>query len=381
MSPSPSATLPLADFPLWEKLIKSRKPLRFELELTARCNNQCRHCYINLPAVHPEALQAELTLEKIKDIIDETAALGGVWCLLSGGEPLLRPDFADIYLYLKKKGILVSIFSNGTLITRETARLFQKYPPRHLELTVYGITEDTYERVTRTPGSFRSFKKGLELLSAYGIRVRLKAMALRSNYKEIPGIASFCRERTKDYFRFDPFLHLRLDGDPCRNEEIKSERLSADEIVRLELSDEERFRALKRSCDEWTINRGFVAAEADVFQCGIANGSFIVGHDGQFRLCSSLRHPEYMFDLRTGTIQEAWKAVTSRLLKLRSRKRAFLENCRVCSIIDLCMWCPAHAYLETGLMDEPVPYFCEVAHARAAPLKGSERGKNMQAVR
>ncbi len=82
--------------------------------------------------------------------------------------------------------------------------------------------------------------KGLDLLLESGIKVRLKAMALRSNLHEIPEIARFCRERTKDYFRFDPFLHLRVDGDPARNEEIKSERLSPEEIVALENSDGEK---------------------------------------------------------------------------------------------------------------------------------------------
>ena len=65
-------------------------------------------------------------------------------------------------------------------------------------------------------------------------------MALRSNVHELPEIARFCRQYTCDYFRFDPLLHLRYDGDPQRNAEIKLERLSPEEIVAIEQADEER---------------------------------------------------------------------------------------------------------------------------------------------
>jgi sulfatase maturation enzyme AslB (radical SAM superfamily) len=54
---------------------------------------------------------------------------------------------------------------------------------------------------------------------------------------------------------------------------------------------------------------------------------------------------------------------------MRSRREEFLKKCRRCPIINLCLWCPAHAHLETGEMDKPVDYFCEVARARAASLQ------------
>jgi len=363
------SSIPIQEFGLWEKMKGKRTLFSFDLEITARCNNNCRHCYINLPAGDRTARKMELSLKEIKAVAEEAVSLGAFWCLITGGEPLLREDFADIYLYLKRKGLLVSVFTNAALITKEHIRLFKKYPPRDIEISVYGVTEETYERVTRKPGSFAAFIRGLNLLLESGVKVRFKAMALRSNMHELPEIASFCRQRTKDFFRFDPFLHLRFDCDPVRNKEIKSERLSPEEIVNLEQSDPERFQSLEKECDKLILPEFSNITCNHLFHCGAGNGSFNVSYNGLFRLCSSLWHPDCVYDLRKGSLTDAFINYVPKVRDMRSDRKEFLETCRVCPIINLCMWCPAHSHLETGEIDAPVDYFCKVAHARADALQ------------
>ena len=365
--------LEIQDFRLWEKLEGKRVPLSFDLEITARCNNDCRHCYINLPAGDRAAREAELTTDGILSIAGEAVDMGVLWCLLTGGEPLLRDDFDDIYLGLKRLGLLVSVFTNACLITPSHIELFAKYPPRDIEVSVYGATRETYEAVTRRPGSYDAFVRGLDLLLEAGIKVRLKAMALRSTIHELDEISRFCRERTKDFYRFDPLLHLRFDGDAARNEEIRAERLSPAEVVAVERADEERFGALQKSCaDGELINPEYEHYGCDhLFHCGAGNGSFTVGYDGTFRLCSSLWHPDTVYDLRTGSLREAWEEWVPRVRDLRGSDPEFLEKCRKCSLINLCLWCPAHAHLEAGELDAWVEYFCAVAKARAAVLNGA----------
>lgn len=357
-------SIPLDQFSLWEKTRAKRIPFSFELEITARCNNDCRHCYINLPAGDRVARDKELSFEEIKEIVDETVSMGALWCLVTGGEPLLREDFSSIYSHLKKKGLLISVFTNATLITEEHIRLFQRYPPRELEVSVYGVTQETYDRVTRRAGSYDSFMRGLALLLGNGIKVRLKAMALRSNLHEMPEIARFCREKTKDYFRLDPFLHLRYDGNQKRNEDIRSERLSPEEIAALEASDPERFEALQKSCGRLIDSDSSCTDCNHLFHCGAGNDSFSLSYDGLLRLCASLWHPDCVYDLKKGNLKEAWQIFIPKVREMKSNSNEFLDKCRVCSIVDLCMWCPAHAHLETGAMDTPVDYFCRVAHAR-----------------
>jgi radical SAM protein with 4Fe4S-binding SPASM domain len=358
-------SIAIQDYRLWDKMKDKRVPLSFDLEITARCNNDCRHCYINLPANDKNAQVRELSPAEISRFADEAVALGAMWCLITGGEPLLRDDFPEIYLNLKRKGLLVSVFTNATLIHEDHIRLFKQYPPRDIEVSVYGVTRETYERVTKRRGSFEAFRRGLDLLIDAGIKVRLKAMAMRSNVAELPAIASFCRGRTKDYFRFDPLLHLRFDGNAKRNKEIRAERLLPEEIVAIEQADEERADAMRKECDR-LIRTEFAHAACDhLFHCGAGNNSFSVSYDGLFRLCSDLTHPDCVYDLRTGTLAEAWRSFAPGVRDLRSNRKGFLEKCHVCPIINLCFWCPARAHLETGELDRLVDYFCRVAHARA----------------
>lgn len=363
----------LPEFALWNKLGDRRIPLSFDLEVTARCNNNCRHCYINLPPDDQAALHDELTLDEINRIADQAVSLGSLWCLITGGEPLLRKDFSDLYLALKSRGLLVSVFTNACLVTDKHVKLFRHYPPREIEITVYGATEKTYERVTRTPGSYAAFRRGLALLLAGGVKVNLKAMALRSNWHELPAIARFCRERTKDFFHFDPMLHLRFDGNEPRNREIRAERLSAEEIISVEQADPERSAAMEKRCGMLETAIVEAGQERRLFQCHAGAESFALGYNGLFRLCPSLWRRDCLYDLRRGTLVEAWFDFALRVRAITTDNPEFLETCRLCPLMNLCQWCPAHAHLECGRMDERCDYFCHVAHVRAEAFGKREK--------
>ena len=101
--------------------------------------------------------------------------------------------------------------------------------------------------------------------------------------------------------------------------------------------------------------------------------SFAVSYDGYFRLCSSLWHPDCIYDLKNGKLKEAWGNFVLKVRDMQSNNKEFLEKCRKCPIINLCIWCPAHAYLESGELDTPIDYFCEIAHARAESLEKNKR--------
>ena len=364
-------TFEIHEFPLWDKLKGKHVPLSFDLDLTARCNYNCRHCYINLPANDPEAKGRELTFAEIKHIAQEAVQMGAVWCLITGGEPLLRKDFSDIYLLIKRLGFLVSVFTNASLVTSEHAALFKKYPPRDIEVTVYGATKETYERITRRPNSFAAFQRGLNLLLESGVRVRLKAMALRSNIHEFDEISIFCLKHTKDFYRSDAFLCLRYDRDRIRNAEIQAERLSPEEIIAV-AHDIKRFTSVRPADDRIILEEHRDTRSPHyLFHCGAGEDSFSISFDGQLRLCSSLCHPDCVYDLRHGSLMDAWHDFIPHVRDMRSDNPEYLEKCGRCELamINLCRWCPAKAYLETGELDSPVDYFCQIAHAQAALSK------------
>ncbi len=361
----------LPDLALWQKKRDKNALFSFTLELTARCNNNCRHCYINLPENDPKAKAEELTTEEIKSIVDQAVDLGAVWCLITGGEPLLRDDFEEIYLYLKRKGLLVSVFTNGTLITQKHIDLFKKYPPRDLEITVYGITAKTYAAVTRKPDLFPAFIGGVNLLLKNKIRINLKNVTIKANLGEFQEIATFCRQHSSAPFRFDPLIHLRFDRDEKRNEEIRNQRLSPEEIAVLESSDKARYNALKENCAKLFPYQQPKTESSFLFSCGAGLSDFTVGHNGLYRLCSSLMHTDCMCDLREKSVKDAREILVPKVRLLQSNSNIFLGNCAVCPLVNLCLWCPAHAYLETGNMAHFSQYFCDVAKSRSSNIERS----------
>ncbi len=356
----------LRDAAFLERLKEGGSALGFELEVTARCNNDCRHCLINLPAGDAAARDAELTVAEIERIAGEAVEMGAFWCLVTGGEPLLRDDFAEVYTTLRRLGLLTSVFTNACLVGEEHVRLFREQPPRDVEVTVYGVTPETYERVTRRPGSWRAFRRGVDLLLDGGVKVRFKAVALQSNVDELPEIAEYCRARTRDYFRFDAMLHLRYDGDEARNALIRAERLSPERVAALDREDAERWAALQKSRDR------YVVPPADdperLFRCGVLRGNFAVSPEGVYRPCSSLWEPRFTSDLRRTSLKEARRRGVEAIAAARADDPAYAAACGACQIGNLCLGCPAHFYLETSQLDGVVPYFCAVAHARAEML-------------
>ena len=353
----------LPDSDLVKKLRQSKTPVSIDFEITARCNNNCRHCYINLPENDKHAASLELDLKEIENLADQAVKNGVLWCLLTGGEPLLRDDFSDIYLMLKKKGLLVSVFTNACLINESHVRLFKKHKPRELEVTVYGISEKTYERVSGIKGSYKRFKAGLDLLFKNNISVSLKAMAIHSNVHELEDITEFCSKYSKKKFKFDPFLHKRYDRNEERNKRIMAERLSKDEIIRIEHNNFARKDALITNCDQLIYNQE-ISSSGRIFTCGILKNGFEITYDGKLRLCSSLYHPDYMRDVKKMPLMDAYNEIATRIVNAHSDNKDFLNKCDTCKIVNLCYFCPANSFLETGKLDTPVDYFCENAQAR-----------------
>ena len=114
-----------------------------DMELTERCNNNCIHCYINLPADDFNTSQKELATPRIKEVLSEAEALGCLTVRFTGGEPLLREDFEELYTFARERGLKIILFTNATLITPYFADLFVRMPPlEKIEITVYGMKKN-----------------------------------------------------------------------------------------------------------------------------------------------------------------------------------------------------------------------------------------------
>jgi len=152
----------------WEESsIWQKKVLLVEAtgELTERCNFNCLHCYINQPARDQRIKQKELTTAEWLDFLREVVELGCLTVRFTGGEPLLREDFAELYTFSRRLGLKVGLSTNGSLITSRLARLWAKIPPlEKIEITLYGLDANSYEKITRVKGSWEAVQQGIAYL-------------------------------------------------------------------------------------------------------------------------------------------------------------------------------------------------------------------------
>lgn len=352
-----------------QPLFQGRGPLlsHLDIELTERCNNVCLHCYINLPVHDAEAAHRELPAEAWKGILHQAADLGALWVRFTGGEPLLRPDFAEIYLYARRLGMKVVLFTNARLITPELADLFARVPPlKKIEISVYGMHPESYDAIACAPGAFAEFRRGVDLLLERQIPFVLKSALLPPNLAEIDELEAWARtipwmDRPLPY---SVFLDMRARRDsPARNRRIAALRFSPKEGVALLARDEEAYR---HSTAQFASR--FMGLQGDrLFACGAGEAGCVDAY-GTYQMCMLLRHPDTVYDLRRGTLREALTEVFPRLRETRATDPAYLRRCARCFLKGLCEQCPGKSWSEHGTLDTPVEYLCQVAHAQARHL-------------
>jgi radical SAM protein with 4Fe4S-binding SPASM domain len=336
---------------LREKIAGQRIPIKGSLELTFRCNLRCVHCYV-AHGHHGIHGKQELTFAEICGILDQIVDEGCLWLLLTGGEPLLRPDFLDIYTYAKRKGLLVSLFTNGTLITPRIADYLADWCPRMVEITLYGRTQETYERITGIPGSYERCMRGIDLLLERGVPLKLKTMLMTVNKHELWDIKAYA-ESLGVGFRFDPMLNAGLEGSRVP----LAFRLSPEEIVQFDLADAERWGDLQQFCDKFL---GIQTDDRYLYICGAGVNVFHIDPYGKLGICMISRVPNY--DLRQGTFLQGWHEF---LPQVRYQKPKGEYRCNQCELISLCGQCPGWARMEHGDPEKPVAFLCRVAHLRA----------------
>ncbi|HYV18138.1 MAG TPA: radical SAM protein [Verrucomicrobiae bacterium] len=339
-----------------------RVPLNGSLELTFRCNLRCVHCYI------PDfSGTGEMTTAEIRRILDETADAGCLWMLLTGGEVLSRADFPEIYRHAKGRGMLLTIFTNGTLLNDRIADLFAEYPPLGVEITLYGMSDETYERTTGMPGRFRRVREAVERLAARRVKLTLKTVAMQGLVEELPAMRAWADSLGLP-FRYDGTIHGRLDGSM----QPVAARATPSEIVGLDAADPERRAHWQRFYDQFVRT----TPKTDrLLSCGAGLQSFHVDPRGWLWSCEAL--PLDGYDLRHGSFLEGWNGIVG---KVRERRAAPDNVCVRCELKSLCDRCPATAILETGSPDGWIPHFCELTHRRAALLE-SESGDPARAAR
>ena len=350
-------------------LFAGKPPLlgHLDIELTERCNNACLHCYINRPAGDAQAARRELTTDQWRDILRQAADLGALSVRFTGGEPLLRTDFANIYLIARRMGLKVILFTNARLITPELAGLLERVPPlTKLEISVYGMHAASYDAVACAPGAFAEFRRGVDLLLERRIPFVVKSVLLPPNRAEMAEFEAWAA--TIPWMDGSPsysvFLDLRARRDsPAKNRRIARLRFTPDEGVALVSQRGDSYRKAMAQ-----FSAGFMAPQGDrLFACGAGQAGCVDAY-GAYQMCMLLRHPDTVYDLKQGTLRQALTEAFPRHRELRATNPDYLRRCARCFLKGLCEQCPGKSWGEHGTLDTPVEYLCQVAHAQARYL-------------
>jgi radical SAM protein with 4Fe4S-binding SPASM domain len=318
------------------------------MELDLRCNLRCLHCYRD--GDWPSDV---LSTEEVKSVLDQVAAAGTIWMLFTGGEIFLRKDFFEIYDHARALGLIVTLFTNGTTVTEAIAERLARDVPYSIEVTLYGRTRETYEKVTGVPGSHEKCYRGVERMLARGLPVKLKTIVMRTNQHEVVDMASYAKGHGLE-FKYDTMINPNFDGSlmPC------NVRLNPEESVAVDFALDERLDEYR----EYFEARKHITSSR-VFSCGAGSRTFHIDPYGNMKMCILLRDPEY--NLREMSFQEVWN---EQFPLTYSRMRGADHQCNSCNLFSLCDKCPAWSLMEKGSLEARVEYTCEVGHRRAKAL-------------
>ncbi|OGW55347.1 MAG: hypothetical protein A2Y81_00830 [Nitrospirae bacterium RBG_13_43_8] len=344
-----------------KKSAQLRIPLTGGIDITHRCNLRCVHCYLG-DQPH-NMMHNEMSTKKILSVLDEITDAGCLYFLISGGEPLLRKDFPEIYRHARNNGLLVTVFSNGTLVTDKILELFSDLPPRTIEISLYGATASTYERITQVAGSYEKCIRGISQLLDHKINVRLKTILMTLNSHEFFDIENMAKELGVK-FRFDAGIFPRVNGDksPLRL------RVPPEDAVEKECSDKDRVYSWKLFFEK---TRGFLFSDK-LYICGAGITFFHIDPYGNLQPCIMTSSIKY--SLLNGSFLTGWREIISTIM---DKKAEDSFQCSKCEKKYLCSFCPSFFKLENGAEDNRSEYLCAMGNRRYDIIKNTHNIKEV----
>jgi len=331
---------------------ENKTPVSAQFELTGRCNLDCKMCYVhNLDA--SECLARELSTEEWKRIFDEAYEKELLFATLTGGECLLRTDFRELYLHLWKKGIRLTVMTNGLLLDESYVTFFKTHKPEMIQISLYGSDEAGYLRVTGHKGFGKAVKAIRSLMEA-GVNVRVVTTPSRYMRDDYIKILNFCKEQALPFQLTDLLLIANRD-DPTKNDYF----LSLDEIVSLSVERESLYRNLT-PVDHTPVPCGPMTQRAEKgLTCSGGNCVAYVVWDGIMYPCANAMVGGGA-SLREMSYADAWVHTVAAAAEVKLG-----EECVECPYEKVCPKCPGMRLtdLNTGHCD---PRICEMTRRLVA---------------
>ncbi|MFH1228781.1 MAG: radical SAM protein [Planctomycetota bacterium] len=307
-----------------EKAENALIPLSVHLEITRRCNLDCKHCCQVKSDTRPEMAAA-----RILRLIDELRNAGCLYLLISGGEPLMRRDFLAICRKAHKSNLAIYVATNGTLIDEHIAKQLSTLNIMDISLSVYGAQAKTHDGVTRKKGSFEQTMKSVKLLKRYGLAARFKFIMMKDNMAEYESMVKMANQLSVPY-DLDPII------TPCDNGQKNP---------------------IKYRLDDGQLGKIYQSESANLWPPGNGAGNYAGCSLGKSHCAISAYgdvYPCIQLPLAAGNINEQsfgkiWR-YSRQLKEIREYSIEKVADCKKCAKKIYCRRCPGLAFVENGDM-------------------------------
>jgi len=329
------------------KALRLGIPLSVQLDLTYRCNERCVHCYLD----HDD--HGEMTTAEIKDLLDQLAAAGVFFLILSGGEIFLRKDLFEIVEYARRLMFSVKLKTNAVMIRRARAERIAALGVESVQISVYSHRAEIHDAITKLPGSFRRTIEGARLLKANGVRVSFANVLMKHNAGDYPEVQALAADLGVGY-NVDATITPMMDG----NRSILGLNIEPEELAEV-LHDS----TLVGKVEEFCAPPAGPLEERDALDtlpCSAGHTACYISPYGEVYPC--VQFPLPSGNVRQSGFIEIWRN-SPQLKEVRSISAGDLHGCSSCVHGSACSRCPGLAYME-GNMRGPSIQDCEKSFAR-----------------
>lgn len=358
---------------LYTKAGQARIPLSGTFELSPVCNFACKMCYIRKTA--KEVREHDRTILQLEDwlrIAREGRDRGLLYLLLTGGEPFLWPDLWKLYDELIDMGMLVAINTNGSLIDDEAIRHLKAKPPRRINITLYGASDETYKRLCGADQVFSKVDRAIRGLRDAGISVKLNCSLTPDNACDHEKIVEYA-DRNKLNLALTTYMFPPVRRDPSmvgRNQRFTPEEAAEYRMKTFLLQHgPENFEKYLADIRSGSIappglEEGCVDPVDGRIRCRAGKSTFWITWDGWLTACGMMTQPRV--DLKGSDLNTAWQRITELAAETR-----LSGVCAKCPNSKICHPCAAMAIAETGSAAGIPRYLCQMTQ-RMRQVAGSD---------
>lgn len=348
---------------IYEKASHARIPIMCSFELLPLCNLSCKMCYVRKDGSYVRSHGGLKDGSWWLDLAREGVKHGLLYPLLTGGEPLLHPDFRNILAGMLDMGLQVSINTNGTMIDRDMAEFLNEHRPTRINLTLYGASRETYRMLCGSADAYDRVREAVSLLKEYGIPLKFNCSITPDNVADMPAMIAYAKEQECPIqvatYMFPP---LRRDeslvgqNDRLSPEDSALARVTAEHLQAepgwfvAQAARYQHFVPLDQ--EPWKMGSG--AEEGMRCRAGLC--SLWVDWQGNFVNCGM--YPSATTSLQGSTFAESWKRIVDETAAIR-----YDAACFSCPNRPLCHPCIAMIYNECGAHTGRPEYMCRMNQA------------------